>query len=60
MLGVERLQTAVLILSRGDFQELLRVLAMAHGDWRAVLEAAGLQYDDWALRLNQELGLPDS
>jgi len=60
VLGVERLQTAVLIISRGDFQELLRVLEMAHEDWRAVLEAGGLQYDDWALRLDQELGFPDS
>ncbi|MET8552120.1 hypothetical protein [Micromonospora zamorensis] len=54
--GVERVQAAVVFLSRGDSRRFLDALALAQEDWRDVLVGAGLADDDWADRLNSTLG----
>ncbi|MGB2571577.1 hypothetical protein ACPFP2_24455 [Micromonospora citrea] len=56
--GAERVQGAVLLLSRGDSRRFLDAMASAQQDWRDVLVAAGLADGDWADRLNSVFGRP--
>ncbi len=52
----ERVQAAIVKLSRGDLGRFDRALEGARRDWRDVLVAAGFEHEDWAQRLDEYLG----
>jgi hypothetical protein len=52
----ERVQAAVVIASRGQWERSKSMLHLLTLDWRDVLMAAGLGEDDWRLVLDAELG----
>jgi len=54
--GRERVQAAVVIASRGQWDRFKSMLQLLRLDWRDVLMAGGLGEDDWRLVLDAELG----
>jgi hypothetical protein len=52
----ERVQTALVLLLRGDRSRLDLVLDHYHRDWRDVLVWSGLGQPDWPAVLDRELG----
>jgi len=54
--GRERVQAAVVIASRGEWDRFKSMLQLLKLDWRDVLMAGGLGADDWRLVLDAELG----
>ena len=54
--GVERVQTAIIIIAAGNMNRFLDAIQLAELDWRDVLVAAGLANGDWATRLDDILG----
>lgn len=52
---VERIQAAIVLASRGQWERFLAVFKMLAVDWRDVLVAGGLGNEDWRNVLNQEL-----
>jgi hypothetical protein len=52
----ERMQAAVVLPARGNFEAFLGLLRLAEEDWRDALVGAGLGDCDWAARLDDELG----
>jgi hypothetical protein len=45
--GMDRIQFAILIVSRGDMAAFARALALAVTDWRDLLVSAGLEHENW-------------
>ncbi len=56
----ERVQAAIVKLSRGDLERFDRALEEARRDWRDVLVAAGFEHEDWPERLDEYLGPVDA
>jgi hypothetical protein len=56
--SLERIQVAVILLAKGDPDELDRYARLAEVDWRDVLVFSGLGNADWPLRIDDELGSP--
>ncbi|MET7748116.1 hypothetical protein [Micromonospora sp. NPDC005367] len=54
--SAERVQAAVLFLSRRDSQQCLAAAALAQQDRRDVLVGVGFADDDWVDQLNRLLG----
>jgi hypothetical protein len=43
----DRIQFAILIVSRGDLADFARALALSVTDWRDLLVSAGLEHENW-------------
>jgi len=54
--GRERLQAAVVLASRGQWDRFKSTMQLLKLDWRDVLMAGGLGEDDWRAVLDAELG----
>ena len=52
----ERVQAAVVLCAKGDWNRLDDALALVGLDWRDSLVRAGLEVEDWEQRLDLELG----
>lgn len=52
----ERVQAALVIASRGQWDRFESMLRLLRLDWRDVLMAGGLGQDDWQAVLDAELG----
>lgn len=52
----ERVQAALVLASRGQWDRFKSVLRLLRLDWRDVLMAGGLGQDDWRAVLDAELG----
>jgi hypothetical protein len=57
--GRERVQAAVVIASRGQWDRFRSMLRLLELDWRDVLMAGGLGQGDWRAVLDAELGPTD-
>jgi len=51
----ERVQAAVVLFSRGQWERFLDMLEQLEVDWRDVLVAGGLAHEDWPQVLDREL-----
>jgi hypothetical protein len=54
--GRERVQAAILVLTRTDPDRLAESIRIAERDWRDALVWAGLAQPDWPERLDELLG----
>jgi anti-sigma factor RsiW len=54
--SLERIQAAVVLLTRRDIQLLEESVQIAERDWRDALVWSGLGRPDWPARLDAELG----
>jgi hypothetical protein len=54
LMSADRVQLAILLISRGDMQEFRVALRQARQDCRDTLVAAGLADEDWPVVLRQE------
>jgi hypothetical protein len=54
----ERVQAAVVLASRGQWDRFKPMLQLVKLDWRDVLMAGGLGEDNWRAVLDAELGTP--
>jgi anti-sigma factor RsiW len=54
--SLERIQAAVVLLTRRDIQLLEESVQIAERDWRDALVWSGLGHPDWPARLDAELG----
>jgi hypothetical protein len=54
--GLERVQAAIILAARGDYELFNREVALAEIDWRDVLVAGGLANEDWRETLANEFG----
>ena len=52
--SVDRVQLAILLISRGDMQQFRAALRQATQDWRDTLVSAGLADEDWPAVLKQQ------
>lgn len=55
--GRERVQAAVVLASRGQWDRFVSVFHLLASDWRDVLMAGGLGEDNWRTVLDAELGV---
>jgi hypothetical protein len=53
---LERVQAAVVLLTKGDPERLDESARIAERDWRDALVWSGLGHGDWEQRLNDEFG----
>ena len=58
--SLERIQAAVVLLTRGDVDAFEYNARLAEKDWRDVLVFSGLGQGDWERRLDAELGTGES
>jgi len=52
----ERIQTAMIVRSRGNFQRFMSEVSLVQTDWRDTLMGSGLEHDDWREVLDRVLG----
>lgn len=58
--SLERIQAAVVLLTRGETKRLEESARIAERDWRDALVWSGLGQPDWPQRLAAELGAEES
>jgi hypothetical protein len=54
--SVERIQTAMILRSRGDFERFMAEVQLVQTDWRDTLMGTGLEHADYDEQLDRLLG----